>query len=120
MFRKRKSSLSLGQIQKRLNDAGHRPLENDGETFNRRKSKRLKAWAVCTLVWPPNGRARGVCVNYSETGARIRFSHRVTLPPHFVLVSARMGFNHECELVRQEGFDISVQFTGAPPTMTGQ
>ena len=73
--------------------------------------QRTAQWAPCTLYWAPNGQQRGVCVNISETGAKVRFDNRALLPQELRLVSAQLGVNRPCVLVRRDENDAAFRFT---------
>ena len=71
---------------------------------------RKATWAICVLTWKPKGRARGICIDVSETGARIRFRNKVVPPQAFQFVSPKLGLNVPARFVRQDGFDVSIEF----------
>lgn len=62
------------------------------------------------MTWTPNGSADGVCIDVSETGALIRFRHKNVMPAHLRLSCPRLNLNCDCEIVRQDGLDVSVRF----------
>lgn len=74
------------------------------------RADRQSTWATCVLVWEPKRREEGICIDISESGARIRFRNKVFLPPNFHFVSSKLGINAPAEFVRQDGFDISIRF----------
>ncbi len=74
------------------------------------RADRKSTWATCVLVWEPKGREEGVCVDISETGARIRFRNKVTLPEEFFFVSSKLGINFPAEFIRQDGTDVAIRF----------
>lgn len=76
------------------------------------RADRQATWATCVLVWEPKGREEGVCIDISETGARIRFRNKPMIPGKFFFVSAKLGINTPAEFVRQDGYDVAIHFTG--------
>lgn len=86
----------------------------DQTKFTRRapRADRQSTWAPCVLVWEPKGREEGVCIDISESGARIRFRNKPMIPARFHFVSAKLGINTPAEFVRQDGQDIAIRFTG--------
>lgn len=74
------------------------------------RADRQSTWATCVLVWEPKGREEGVCIDISETGARIRFRAKVFLPAEFNFVSSKLGINAPAVFVRQDGYDVSIRF----------
>ena len=112
MFGKKPPKIEKLQIKRALSSS--QPVPANPSTANKiqgkPKSARKKIWAPCRLTWPPNGRADGVCIDVSDTGAQIRFSHRIIVPDHLKLTSFRLNLNRNCEIVRQDGFDASVPF----------
>jgi hypothetical protein len=112
VFGKKPPGIRKSQIERALSSSQPAPAiaPSGPKGHGKRKSPREKVWAPCRLIWPPNGRADGVCIDVSETGARIRFSHKIIVPDHLTMICARHGLNTECEIVRQDGFDAAVRF----------
>lgn len=112
MFGKKLPSIGKSRIERALSSSQPVPVNPSMAPKNqgKRKSARKETWAPCRLTWPPNGRADGICIDVSGTGAQIRFSHRIIVPDHLRLASARLNLNCNCEIVRQDGFDASVRF----------
>lgn len=112
MFEKKHPKIKKSQIKRALGSSQPLSAEAAQASGNseRRKSSRRKIWAPCRLTWSPNGSADGVCLDVSETSARIRFRHKIVVPVRFRLYCPRLDLNHDCELVRQDGFDASVRF----------
>jgi len=112
MFGKKPPKIEKSQIERALGSS--RPLPADAAQASRnsdkRKSPRRKIWAPCRLTWTPNGSADGVCIDVSETGALIRFRHKNVMPAHLRLSCPRLNLNCDCEIVRQDGLDVSVRF----------
>lgn len=100
--------------KERLSAATRTPAPSDqpaAQLIRRRpRADRQSTWATCVLVWEPQGREEGVCIDISETGARIRFRNKVFLPAEFHFVSSKLGLNVRAEAVRQDGYDISIRF----------
>jgi hypothetical protein len=49
-------------------------------------------------------------LDVSETGALIRFGNKHVVPAHLTLSCPRLNLNCDCEIVRQDGLDVSVRF----------
>jgi len=112
VFGKKPPGIGKSQIDRALNSSKPAPagLPSPSRSAGKRKSTREKVWAPCRLIWPPNGRADGVCIDVSSNGAQIRCSHRIIVPDRLTLICARLGLNRECEMVRQDGFDAALRF----------
>lgn len=112
MFGKKPPEVGKSQIERALSSSKHAPASmlSGSKGSGKRKAAREKVWAPCRLIWAPNGRVEGVCIDVSETGARIRFSHKVIAPNQFTLICARLGLNRDCEIIWQDGFDAAVRF----------
>lgn len=107
VFGRRSRRISGDRIAKVLNTD-----QTDRVWFQRLVPRQRKAqWAPCTLYWAPNGQERGVCVDLSDTGARVRFRSRTPLPQQLRLVSAQLGLNRACVLVRRDENDAAVRFS---------
>ncbi|MGE6696162.1 PilZ domain-containing protein [Hyphomonas sp. NPDC076900] len=87
------------------------PADHTKLIRRRPRADRQSTWAPCVLVWEPKGREEGVCIDISESGARIRFRNKVMLPGKFFFVSAKLGINTPAEFIRQDGHDIAIRFT---------
>lgn len=98
--------------QERLSAALRSTVPSDKINSTRRgpRADRKSTWATCVLVWEPRGREEGVCVDISETGARIRFRNKPMIPGKFHFVSAKLGINFPAEFIRQDGNDIAIRF----------
>ena len=74
------------------------------------RSDRQSTWSRCVLVWEPASREEGICLDISETGARIRFTHKVYLPDRFNFVSSKLGINVPAAFVRHDLYDVIIRF----------
>lgn len=110
MFGKKPPGIGKSRIEGALKSSKPTGPSSAANGSSKRKSPRQKAWAPCRLTWPPNGRADGVCLDASETGARIRFAHKVVVPDRFTLICPRLGLNRTCELSWQDDVDAAVRF----------
>jgi hypothetical protein len=112
MFGKKPPKIEKTRIERALGSSQPIPVEA-AQTFgqsNKRRAPRKKIWAPCQLTWPPNGLVRAICIDVSETGARLRFSHKVVLVDRFRLSCPSLNLDHDCQIIRQDGFDASVRF----------
>ena len=71
---------------------------------------RRETWSSCTIFWPPGRRLKGICVDVSATGARVKLSENQHIPAQVRLVSAQLGLNREAALVRIDGLDAAFRF----------
>lgn len=112
MFGKKPPKIEKSRIERALGNSRPAPADAAQASTNsdKRRSPLKKIWAPCRLSWPPNGSADGVCIDVSETGAQIRFRHKIIVPDELRLSCPRLNLNHDCEIVRQDGLDASVRF----------
>ena len=112
MFGKKNTPVSKERLQAALRGSvpeGAKPPQM--QTHRRRpRADRQSTWATCVLVWEPKGREEGICIDISETGAKIRFSHKVFVPQRFFFVSSKLAINAAAEFVRQDGHDLAIRF----------
>jgi len=107
VFGKRRRHIPAGRMAQAIG-----ALQDAGASFRIATIRQRKAqWAPCTLFWEPGGHLRGVCIDISDTGARIRFIGRPHLPKELRLVSAQLGLNRACRLVRSDAQEAAFQFT---------
>lgn len=113
MFGKKNTPVSKERLQAALRGtASESGAVPDMKTYRRRpRADRQSTWATCVLVWEPKGREEGICIDISESGAKIRFSHKVFLPSKFFFVSSKLGINSPAEFVRQDGHDVAIRFS---------
>lgn len=86
------------------NGSGNRPR------LKMPRADRQSTWSRCVLVWEPSSREEGICLDISETGARIRFTHKVYLPERFNFVSSKLGINVPAEYIRHDLYDVVIRF----------
>ncbi len=112
MFGKKPPKIEKTRIERALGSSQPIPAEaaQTSRHSNKRKASRKNIWAPCQLTWPPNGLVRAICIDVSDTGARLRFSHKIVLVDRFRLSCPVLNLDHDCEIIRQDGFDASVRF----------
>ena len=112
MFGKKPPKIEKSQIERALGSSQPVPAEaaKVSRNIDKRRSPRRKIWAQCRLTWMPNGSADGMCVDVSETGALIRFGNKQVVPALLRLSCPRFNLNCDCEVIRQDGLDVSVRF----------
>jgi len=79
----------------------------------KRHADRRRALKTGRLVFN-NGQSTIDCTirNISEDGALLRIASPLGLPEHFDLLTVSDGVRKPCRLVRREGDQIAVAFTG--------
>ena len=75
----------------------------------RNRAHREAAWATCRVNWP-GGADSGVLLDVSDTGARVRFNHRPSLPQFVTLQVNVLSLTKNCEVVRTDGVDVGLKF----------
>ncbi|MEM6535817.1 MAG: PilZ domain-containing protein [Pseudomonadota bacterium] len=80
------------------------------EGGGRRKYRRRDAWAVCNVISREGHRVDGVLLNLSESGARVRFRSRSSLPNVVRLSSSRYKINRIAHVVWQDTYDAGLHF----------
>jgi hypothetical protein len=110
MFGKRKTSIPADRLARVVSQSPRAGTlrEIKGTALNR--SVRKNTWAPCALCWPPSSKESGICLDVSETGARLRFTRRVHAPRRCRFVCAKYNIATDCEIVRQDGYDLAVHF----------
>lgn len=74
------------------------------------RADRTQTWAVCYIVDPQGDRVEGIMIDYSSSGARIRFRHRTAFSGRVRLQSPKLRLDRLAEIVRNEVYDIGVRF----------
>ncbi|MEM6665481.1 MAG: PilZ domain-containing protein [Pseudomonadota bacterium] len=85
-------------------------LEADEAPPELRRTERQGAYRVVTVTYPSGYIRKGVIVDLSATGARIRFSQRGELPDRVTLRIEGLSGNKEADMVWQEAYDAGVRF----------
>ncbi|MEO0464900.1 MAG: PilZ domain-containing protein [Pseudomonadota bacterium] len=98
---------------KLLKRSPHVPDEAEDETpAELRHNNREGAYKVVTVTYPSGYIRKGIVVDLSPTGARIRFSQRGELPGRVSMRIEGMGGYRDAETVWQETHDAGVRFIG--------
>jgi hypothetical protein len=74
------------------------------------RALRTPCYANCQVYFAGNTCLRGVILDHSETGVRVRFSHRSALPEEVRVVSARLSLDRKARIVRRLDQDIGLEF----------
>lgn len=77
------------------------------------RAERVPTYADCQVTFPLNGNERGIVINVSNTGARIRFRHRVSLPDRVIIHIPRFSVKVEAIVVRSDDFDVGLKFVNS-------
>jgi len=101
MFRKKKPVISQDRLKRVL---GETPDDKE-----RQRAPRESAWATCRLTWA-GGSDSGVLLDISDTGARVRFNHRPSLPRIVELHVSVQSLSVKAEVVRTDGVDVGLRF----------
>lgn len=75
-----------------------------------RTSNRVGAYKVASVTYPTGYVRRGVVIDLSPTGARLRFSQRGGLPDTLKVKIAGMAGERRAEVVWQEDTDAGIRF----------
>ncbi len=110
MFKKKSGSISKQRLQQALGKRKAKPAAMPKPRLQASRAERQQTWVPCLLCWPPNRKAHGICMDISETGARIRNRKRMPLPPRFRFQCPRLGIDTRARLVRQDDVDIAIAF----------
>ncbi len=103
MFKKRQNSIPADRVNLALRRA--RPLRTVSP-----RADRTQTWAVCYVIDPQGDRVEGIMIDYSSSGARIRFRHRTAFAERVRLQSPKLRLDRLAEIVRNEVYDIGVRF----------
>ena len=74
------------------------------------RAERDPIYADCTITYPFSGSEKGVALDISASGIRVRFRHKVVFP-QMVLITVP-SYNIKCEayVVRSDYFDVAFKF----------
>ena len=87
------------------------PTPDEDETPSElRRNDREGAYKVVTVTYPSGYVRKGIIVDLSPGGARIRFSQRGELPGHVSLRIEGISGYRDAEIVWQETHDAGVRF----------
>lgn len=75
-----------------------------------RQSEREGAYRVVSVTYPSGYIRKGIVVDLSSTGARVRFSERGELPDKITLRIEGLSGRREAETVWQETHDAGLRF----------
>lgn len=75
------------------------------------RAERVSTYADCTVYYAGAYAVSGILVDYSASGARIRFRHRHALPDCVRIVCPRYNIDRDARVVRRLDFDVGLQFT---------
>ena len=74
------------------------------------RAVRDDTYVECAVSTGPGHLERGIVVDVSETGARIRFYSRWTLPGRVRISAPRLGLDREAEVVWQDFNEAGLKF----------
>lgn len=77
---------------------------------SRRTAPRKDSWAECSLMSAEGAQWKGVIIDVSRLGARVRFRHRSQLPGRVRIVSPRYKLNRIARVVWQDDSDAGLEF----------
>ena len=86
--------------------------ENVDDDLNseHRKTDRDGTFKVVSVTYPSGYVRRGMVVDRSETGVRVRFHSRGELPEHVTLTIEAMAGHHSARVVWQDTHDAGLEF----------
>lgn len=98
---------------KKLIGRGSEPEpELDDGPVDHRRARRDGAYKVVTVIYPTGYERKGVAVDMSATGVRVRFSQRGELPSRVELKIDGMSGKRTADVVWQETHDAGFKFVG--------
>lgn len=75
------------------------------------RAERDSVYADCTVTFPLSGVEKGVALDISATGIRVRFRHKVAFPERVLITVPRYNLKCEAYVVRSDYFDVAFQFS---------
>ncbi len=70
----------------------------------------MPTFASCFIYYPLNGCEKGVALDISNTGIRVRFRHKVVFPDRVIVHVPALNLRCEATIVRQDYFDVGFEF----------
>lgn len=77
-----------------------------------RWADRTGTYKIATLVYPSGYTRKGVVIDMSASGARVRFSQRASLPETVTLKIEGVPGARQAQIVWQEAMDAGLRFRG--------
>ncbi len=102
---KRKPVISSARI-----DFACRQGQAPAKTPQKRRAGRDDTYVECLVSTGGHHTERGVIVDISETGARVRFSHRSTLPSTVRIKALRLQLDRPAKVVWQDFNEVGLKF----------
>lgn len=115
---KSKKKLKL-DLERAANSSSPLPIRVLRPRRENRRAQRKGVWCVCSVFSQAGAVREGIILDVSETGARIRFRNRGTLPPIVKLKASRIGLNRFSRVVWQTGFDAGLEFISTGSKRSG-
>jgi hypothetical protein len=102
---KRKPVISSERI-----DFACRQGQAPATTPQKRRAERDDAYVECLVSTGGRHAEKGVIVDISETGARIRFNHRSTLPETVRLKALRLKLDRPAQVIWRDFNEVGLKF----------
>ncbi len=103
-------------LKDRVNTIAARARPRSDQTADRMprkvfpRAERLSSFADCKVYYAGAYAVSGILVDYSASGARIRFRHRHALPERVRIVCHQYNIDCDARVVRRLDFDVGLQF----------
>ena len=99
-------------LKKLINRTPEPEPEIDEGPVEHRRAPREGTYKVVTVTYPTGYTRKGIAVDLSATGVRVRFSQRGELPPRVeIKIDGRSGAR-AADVVWQETHDAGLKFVG--------
>lgn len=102
---KRKPVISSDRI-----DFASRSASRIGKHLGKRRTKRDQSYVECLILTSGRNIERGVIVDFSQTGAKVRFNTRATLPDTVRVKAVRLKIDREARVVWQDFNEAGLKF----------
>lgn len=74
------------------------------------RADRMDTWCVCSIFTGGIEDRKGVVINTSDTGARVRFDTRGRLPIVVKIKAPRIGLEQKARVVWQDSMDVGLEY----------
>lgn len=78
------------------------------------RAERKRVWQPCQLIWNKSDRTSAMCLEVSQSGARVRSFSRLPSNEVFRFVCPGLGLDTWAQRVRQTGSDLAFKFIETP------
>ncbi|WP_273184961.1 PilZ domain-containing protein [Hyphomonas adhaerens] len=104
---KKPDSPDLGRIQRTLQQSAT-PIASRATHQNMARAERAKVYREAAVAYDSGYRRKGVVLDYSANGARLRFPTNENLPPMVYLYARAVGLEGPARVVWQHGSEAGL------------